>query len=76
MYPLNRDEARSWSKERIITEIRWREREIDDSERWRRETDKRYERGGYRNVEPNWAQGAYDYEKNLREEIRFLTNLL
>ena len=73
---LDREEARSWSKERIRAEIDLRRDELRDSEDWVTSTDQEHSREQYRNAEPGWSRGAEAFQMDLRDEIGFLTSLL
>ena len=73
---INRDEARSWSKDRIREEIADLRREIAEQREIIQEMEDRYERIGYEHAEPGqlsmMESAIYEWES----DIDFLKSLL
>ncbi|MGA9365575.1 MAG: hypothetical protein WBW16_14520 [Bacteroidota bacterium] len=73
---LDRNAARSWSKERIKEEIADRRTDISDRERNIEDMDEQYSRDRYRGAEPGWSNQLWANVRDIEEEIRFLESLL
>lgn len=73
---LDQSQARNWSKERILVEIRERQEEIRELNRQMLEDDAEYASRGYKGVESGWYMGTQSYNSGLEKEIEFLKSLL
>jgi len=68
--------AESWSKERIMVEIRERQEEIRATRSDMEETESYHESNDYKTADSGWSNSYYRHMDKVQEEIDYLKSLL